>query len=253
LTFRRAADRARERQGELILRIEDLDAPRCKPEYIDAAIEDLQWLGLSWTEGPVFQSQRRPLYLAAWRKLRDGGFIYPCPRSRRDLEAVTAPHEEEPLFPPELRTSATEALRWEEPTGSNWRFQVPDGEIVRFEDGCRGEVARTAGCDFGDFLIWNRDDVPAYELAVVVDDAAMGVTEAVRGADLLTSTCRQLLLYRALGEAPPAFYHCPLVVDAQGRRLAKRDAALTLRTLRAQGLSPGQVLSQAEGRLATSQ
>ncbi len=235
----------------MILRIEDLDAPRCKPEYIDAVLEDLQWLGISWTSGPVFQSRRRSHYLVAWRKLRDGGFIYPCPHSRRDLEAVTAPHEEEPLFPPELRTSTAEALRWEEPTGSNWRFRVPDGESVRFEDRCQGPVARTAGHDFGDFLIWNRDDVPAYELAVVVDDSAMGITEAVRGADLLTSTCRQLLLYRALGELPPAFYHCPLVVDAQGRRLAKRDASLTLRTLRSQGVNPAQVLAQAQASLAT--
>jgi len=115
---------------------------------------------------------------------------------------------------------------------------VPDGEAVEFVDGHYGPTGRVAGVDFGDFLIWNRDNIPAYELAVVVDDIAMGITEVVRGADLLTSTARQLLLYRALGAAAPSFFHCPLVVDAHGRRLAKRTGALALRTLREQGRKP---------------
>jgi glutamyl-tRNA synthetase len=128
-----------------------------------------------------------------------------------------------------------------EPAGVNWRFRVPDGETIVFQDGCCGEVARVAGRDFGDFVVWRRDDVPAYELAVVADDIAMGITEVVRGEDLLTSTARQLLLYRALGAEPPAFYHCPLVRDASGRRLAKRDASLSIRALREAGRTPEEV------------
>jgi glutamyl-tRNA synthetase len=134
-------------------------------------------------------------------------------------------------------------MKHPEPRGRNWRFRVPDGAMIRFRDENFGEISRTALRDFGDFLVWNRDDIPAYELAVVVDDLAMGVTEVVRGADLLTSTARQILIYRALEAAPPAFFHCPLVVK-DGRRLAKRDAALSLRALRARFLV-GDVIAQA--------
>ncbi len=239
-TFHTVAERAR--GGTLVLRIEDLDPLRCKPEFADAAIEDLTWLGLRWQEGPFFQSARRDVHLAVWRRLRDGGFIYPCRRSRKDVTAAAlAPHGEEPIFPPEWRTPVEEAKRWDTPAGVNWRFRVPDGERLAFSDGNLGLVERTALRDFGDFLVWNRDDVPAYELAVVADDIAMQITEVVRGEDLLTSTARQLLVYRALGVAPPAFFHCPLVRDAEGRRLAKRDDALSLRTLREQGWTPEKV------------
>jgi glutamyl-tRNA synthetase len=124
----------------------------------------------------------------------------------------------------------------------NWRFRVPDGETVAFQDGRLGAVEFVAGRDFGDFVVWRRDDVPAYELAVVADDIAMGITEVVRGEDLLVSTARQLLLYRALGAEAPLFHHGPLVRDATGRRLAKRDAALSLRALREAGYSPEAVL-----------
>lgn len=249
LTFRTSYDRAVAAGGGVLLRIEDLDPRRCKPEYTQAALDDLRWLGIAWEGEPVFQSARRDVYLAAWRKLRDGGFLYPCSRSRKDVaEAALAPHEEEPVFPAAWRTPVEEARTWDDPKGINWRFRVPDGETVSFLDGAAGETARVAGTDFGDFLVWNRDDVPAYELAVVADDAAQGVTEAVRGADLLASTCRQLLVYRALGVTPPAFYHAPLVRDAAGRRLAKRDAALTLKALREAGVSPADVLANAAGR-----
>ena len=195
-----------------ILRIDDLDPNRCRPQYADAAIEDLRWLGVGWHEGPFYQSRRRALYLDAWRKLRDAGFIYPCVRSRKDVaRAALAPHNEEPVFPIEWRTPAGEATNRLEPYGCNWRFRVPDEELVGFRDENLGDISRTALRDFGDFLVWNRDDIPAYELAVVVDDLAMGVTEVVRGADLLTSTARQILIYRALQAEPPAFFHCPLV------------------------------------------
>lgn len=243
-TFATARDRATAARGSLLLRIEDLDPQRCKPEYTAAAIEDLEWLGIRCTDGPYFQSLRSEFYLTAWRALRDRGFIYPCQRSRRDVElASQAPHEEEPVFPADWRVPVSEAARWENPAGVNWRFRVPDGETVAFSDGNYGDIAKVAGVDFGDFLVWNRCDVPAYELAVVADDADMRVTEVVRGEDLLISTCRQLLIYRALGFSSPAFFHCPLLRDGEGRRLAKRDAALTLRTLRERGVSPEEVLA----------
>jgi glutamyl-tRNA synthetase len=123
----------------------------------------------------------------------------------------------------------------------NWRFRVPDGEAISFQDGAEGLQTFIAGKDFGDFVVWRNDGVPAYQLAVVVDDAAMGVTEVVRGADLLHSTARQILLYRALGLAEPLFYHCPLLLDESGVRLAKRHAALSLRTLHQKGVAPEQL------------
>ena len=228
----------------MYLRIEDLDPHRCKAEFANAAMEDLNWLGLDWDEKPVVQSERKSLYLEAWKRLREGGFIYPCGKSRRELSSL-APHEDEPVFPVEWRVDTSEAGKYDSPAGVNWRFRVPDGRKIAFDDGYCGRVEKTALQDFGDFLVWNRDDIPAYELAVVVDDIAMKITEVVRGEDLLTSTARQILLYEALGSRPPAWYHCPLVRDAQGIRLAKRTGGLSLRDLRASGKSPGDVLKMA--------
>lgn len=250
-TFWTAFQRAS--SGTLVLRVEDLDPHRCKAEFAGAAMEDLCWLGIRWQEGPDLggphapyeQSARRELYLAAWRRLRDGGYIYPCTRSRKDVAAASlAPHEDEPVFPVEWRTASDTGMNRETPEDCNWRFCVPDHEKIRFEDGLLGEVQRMALRDFGDFVVWNRENIPAYELAVVVDDIAMGITEVVRGADLLTSTARQILIYRALQAGPPAFYHCPLIRDDRGRRLAKRDDALSLRALREQGWTPEQVLKR---------
>ncbi|MGC3992269.1 MAG: tRNA glutamyl-Q(34) synthetase GluQRS [Chthoniobacteraceae bacterium] len=248
-TFAMAAERAR--GGEFLLRIEDLDQMRCKPEFEAAVYEDLRWLGLSWSEGPDVdgpfapyrQSERRAWYLAAWEKLRAGGFIYPCFCSRKDVQqAVTAPHgDDEPVYPGTCRPAVGTISDDQAPGGKTWRFRVPDGERLRFHDEYAGEQQTVAGVDFGDFVIWRRDDVPAYQLAVVADDAAMGITEVVRGDDLRVSTFRQLLLYRALGLTPPRFYHCPLVLDASGRRLAKREDALSLRTLRERGITPEQI------------
>lgn len=244
-TFWKAHERANQFKGVTILRIDDLDPQRCRTNYAEAAMADLKWLGIEWHEGPAYQSRRRELYLNAWRKLRDAGHIYPCIRSRSDVaRAALAPHEEDPIFPIEWRIPAEEGLDCLEPKGTNWRFRVPDGALITFQDGHCGAITRTASRDFGDFLVWNRDDIPAYELAVVVDDLAMGVTEVVRGADLLTSTARQILVYRALNAQPPAFFHCPLLLDKDGRRLAKRNAALSLRSLRAQGYSPEEVIAQ---------
>lgn len=251
-TFVTAWERALAADGEIVLRIEDLDPLRCRPEWSARAIEDLAWLGIRWSEGPYFQSERRAVYEQAWRALRDADLIYPSTVSRRELrDAAHAPHEDEeaaePVFPPELRAERGAGSAATSPAGTVWRFRVPDGEVVRFTDAIRGAQAFTAGVDFGDFVVWRKDDVPAYELAVVADDVAMRITEVVRGEDLLLSTARQLLVYRALGATPPAWCHLPLVRDAEGRRLAKRHDALSVRELRARGLTPGEVLALAGG------
>lgn len=249
-TFVAAYRRALHAGGSVILRIEDLDPLRCRPEFAERAIEDLAWLGVRWTEGPIFQSRRRAVYESAWRALRDAGAIYPSTVSRKELrDAAHAPHEDdedaEPIFPPELRGPADAARERESPAGVVWRFRVPDGETIRFVDATYGAQSFTAGVDFGDFVIWRKDDVPAYELAVVADDIDTHITEVVRGEDLLRSTARQLLVYRALSARPPAWCHLPLVRDAHGKRLAKRHDALSVRALRASGHTPEQVLALA--------
>ena len=254
-TFAVAAARAG--SAGLVLRIEDLDGPRCRPEFTAAAMEDLRWLGLEWTEGPdiggphppYVQSERAAWYLEVWRRLEATGLIYPSPHSRRDVEAAAAaPHEGEPIFPPALRPAGRE--RAAAPGGVPWRFRAPDGRTIEFHDGLQGRVTRTAGVDFGDFVVWRRDDLAAYELAVVADDHAMEIAEVVRGEDLLTSTARQLLLFEALGWPPPAFAHAPLVCDATGRRLAKRTGGLAIRELRAAGWTAADVLHQPVATLA---
>ncbi len=248
-TFLIAAERAK--GGVLVLRNEDLDPHRSKALYVDAFLEDLAWLGIVWQEGPGIggpfgpyaQSARKEHYLDAWKKLKDAGFIYPCERSRKEIQqaALHAPHDDEPLYPTVYRPEAELVFGQKAPGGVNWRFRVPDGERIEFEDQRLGLQHYVAGEDFGDFLVWNRDDIPAYELAVVVDDHKMQVSEVVRGEDLLKSTARQLLLYRALGYQAPCFYHAPLVCDENGQRLAKRTEALSLRALRAKGHSPENV------------
>jgi len=259
-TFWVAAQRAAEHGGQLILRNEDLDPQRCRAEFVSAMVEDLRWLGIRWTEGPdcggefgpYAQSERRAWYLDAWRKLRDQGAIYPCTCSRKDVaQAAGAPNEgdDEPIYPGTcrpgrhpVRTAEAAVPAWfDEPKGVNWRFRVPDGEAIRFTDLHMGPQCMVAGSDFGDFIVWRRDDVPAYQLAVVVDDAAMRITEVVRGADLLTSTARQILLFRTLGLSVPDYYHCDLVRDETGMRLAKRHDASSIRRLRELGWTAEQV------------
>jgi glutamyl-tRNA synthetase len=254
-TFALAAERARRDGGILVYRTEDLDASRCRPEFADAAMADLRWLGLDWQEGPdvggpcgpYVQSQRQPWFAEVWRRLQATGVIYPCDKSRQDVaRALTAPHAEddaEPIFPPALRPALGLGREAREPGAQNWRFRVPDGETIAFIDALCGPRAFVAGRDFGDFLVWRRDGFPAYELAVVADDQAMGITEVVRGADLLLSTARQLLIYRALGWTAPSWAHAPLIMDAEGRRLAKRTAGLAIRELRAAGRTPAEVLT----------
>jgi glutamyl-tRNA synthetase len=241
-----AFSRAREANGYLIFRDEDLDPLRCKREFADAAMHDLRRLGLYWDAGPDIagpeapyrQSERMSIFLDAWNRLHSGSFIYPCTASRKDVaEALHAPHgnDGEAIFPTSLRPILAAGRQASSPGAVNWRFRVPDGRRVFFDDLRCGPQVFVAGQDFGDFLIWRKDGYPSYELAVVADDAAMGITEVVRGQDLLLSTARQLLLYEALAYTPPSFYHCPLITDQDGRRLAKRDGATTLRTLWASG------------------
>ncbi len=233
-TFRAAWQRAREAGGLVRLRIEDLDPERCKPEHISRVLDDLRFLGLDWDGEPVYQSQRRSLYLDTWKRLKAADLIYPCTRSRRELrDMVQAPHEDEelaePIYPTAWRPPPGSGNAYLSPAGVNWRFRVPDGERITYTDARHGTLTYTAGVDFGDFGVWRRDNVPAYELAVVTDDIAMGITEVVRGEDLLISTARQILLYRALGARPPAWCHEPLVRDSQGRRLAKRHPGYEVR------------------------
>ena len=254
-TFWIAAQRAIENHGTLILRNEDLDPQRSRAEFARAMMEDLRWLGIRWSEGPdcggpygaYSQSERRTHYLEAWRQLRERGFLYPCVCSRKDLaQSASAPNDtdDEPLYPGTCR-ERKDVAEFMEPAGVNWRFRVPDGESVEFADLNLGRQRYVAGSDFGDFLVWRRDDVPAYQLAVVVDDAAMRITEVVRGADLLKSTARQLLLMRALGYAAPDYFHCELLRDGDGVRLAKRHDALSIRHLREGGMTAEKVLEMA--------
>jgi glutamyl/glutaminyl-tRNA synthetase len=261
-TFWIAQQRAEVAGGTLILRNEDLDHSRCRPEFVSAMFEDLRWFGFHWSEGPdvggphapYIQSARMSHYIAAFERLRNAGLIYPCTCSRQDvLRALTAPHhgDDEPIYPGTCRP-ALASQNIEHPTfntqhpialraGVNWRFRVREGSTIRFIDLARGPQCEIAGEHFGDFLIWRKDDFPAYQLACVMDDATMEITEVVRGADLIGSTFRQLLLYRALEFTPPAFYHCDLVTDEHGVRLAKRHDALSLRAFRESGASPEQL------------
>lgn len=244
-TFRTAQLRAENARGRLLLRNEDLDPQRSKPEFVQAMVEDLAWLGITWEPPMISQSERTSLYLAAFERLLASGYVYPCRCSRRDLARMMhAPHEEmddEPVYDGRCRP-AGEVLSRDLERGVNYRFRVPDGDAIEFADGNLGRQSFTAGVDFGDFLVWRKDGLPSYQLACVVDDAEMQITEVVRGADLLKSTVRQMLLQRSLGQPGVEYFHTRLLTDEHGARLAKRHDALALRTLRQQGQSSADVL-----------
>ncbi len=265
-TFFIAHQRARAANGTLYLRDEDIDPQRCRPEFSAAMREDLLWLGLTW-DAELRQSDRLPLYLTALDQLLAAGLAYPCSCSRRDLALSThAPHEDpaaeaddEPIYNNRCRPTGSVAnltgpltdLSNARRPRRTYRFRTPDHTPITFTDLHAGTQTFTTSTDFGDFLIWrkpltsNPSDIglPSYQLACVVDDALTAITEVVRGRDLLKSTARQILLQRALSYPTPAYFHCDLMRDSSGVRLAKRHDALALRTLRANGLSPSDILA----------
>lgn len=266
-TFWEATRRAKAAGGRLLLRNDDLDTGRCRAEFVVGMEEDLRWLGIGWEGARVTQTERLARYREGLRRLRERGLIYPCYRSRKEVaEAVSAPHEggaeDEPIFPVALRPpegvdgrelSLDEGGREEVGGGGgdgwrvNWRFRVKEGEKVGFCDGRLGWQEAEAGRDFGDFLVWRKDGVPSYQLACAVDDAELGITEVVRGEDLVKSTFRQVLLLEAWGVRRPEYFHCALVRDGEGVRLAKRHDALSLRAMRERGVGVAEILAQFVG------
>jgi glutamyl-tRNA synthetase len=232
---------ARSQGGRVLLRIEDIDSPRVKPESIRQIFDDFQWLGFDWDEGPYVQTERLPRYEAALDELKRRELVYPCTCTRSDIErAASAPHleHEGPIYPGTCRNRSAADAHSLGSRSFAWRVRTTAAPLT-WDDGFRGPQALDVG---GDFVVWKSATpvsrpTPAYQLAVVVDDAAMGVNEAVRGDDLVPSTPRQLLLYQLFGWTPPRFYHVPLVVGADGRRLAKRHGDTRVSTLRAGGLS----------------
>jgi glutamyl-tRNA synthetase len=242
----------RSRGGTFVWRVEDLDGPRVVPGLAAAQMEDLAWLGLDWDEGPdvggphapYAQSERSGLYEAALRQLAAAGRLFPCRLSRRDLQAVaSAPHGgEEAPYPASLRPESLDPDWFERLCGmargdAAIRFRVDD-RPGSFTDRVFGPRTERVDLAVGDFVLKRRDGLYAYQLAVVVDDLAMGIDDVVRGSDLLASTARQLQLIAALGGAPPAYAHVPLMVSPRGEKLSKRDQGLTLRSLREAGASP---------------
>ena len=245
---------ARQKGGRVVLRIEDLDTARCPRRYAEQMIEDLRWLGLLWDEGPdvggpdgpYFQSERTALYQAALERLEEQGLVYPCFCTRAELHAASAPHREDGqvIYPGTCRdlTPAQAAAKARESGRSPaLRIRVPDRETA-FTDGHMGRYEENLARDCGDFLLRRSDGMFAYQLAVVADDGAMGVNQVVRGRDLLSSTPRQILLYRLLGYPVPEFGHTPLLLASDGRRLSKRDGDQCLSGILSRGYSPRDVV-----------
>ena len=233
------------RNGEMVLRIEDLDPDRCRPEYTETLKDDLRWLGLDWDREQTPQSQRTDAYAEAFGWLEQQGLVYPCYCSRGELHAASAPHASDGrLIYAGTCRNLTAAERNEKTKVPAWRLKVPHREYG-FKDGLQGHYSENLAEECGDFIIRRADGVYAYQLAVVADDAEGGITQVVRGMDLLDSTPRQLYLYELLGKEPPEFYHVPLLLSADGRRLSKRDRDLDLGVLR-QKYTPEEIL----GRLA---
>jgi len=236
------------RDGILLCRVEDLDGPRVKEGAVEQALDDLRWLGLDWDGEPVLQSLRVPRIELALGHLRSRGLVYPCTCTRSEIERAQSAPQEGPdhgvPYPGTCRGRFADADEARAATGREpaWRFRLPDDARVRFDDLVHGEVEVDVAADCGDFVVAKRDGQPAYQLAVVVDDADFGVTEVLRGDDLLTSTARQLLLQRALELPSPRWAHVPLVLGPDGRRLAKRHGDTRLAWYRERGIRAERVV-----------
>ncbi|MGB0580571.1 MAG: tRNA glutamyl-Q(34) synthetase GluQRS [Limisphaerales bacterium] len=253
-TFWLAHQRASQASGEILLRIDDLDGPRCRPEFVAAAIEDLRWFGLDWDGEPITQSAREASYQDALLQLARIGQLYPCFCSRKDIQqAAAAPQEgdDETIYPGTCRPpdpTPIDVSTWDQfqsefnqPRDGRvpcWRYRLPFEELIQFTDANFGAQTFQVGRSFGDFVAWRRDGLPSYQLACVVDDAELEITEVVRGKDLLASTARQLCIYHDLALNPPKWWHAELLRDENGQRLAKRHESLNLRTLREAGANP---------------
>ena len=234
----------RSQNGSFILRIEDLDIRAHNPQYTSLLLDDLQWLGLTWDRGPFFQSERTELYQEALLKLKQQELLYPCFCSRADLHAAQAPHASDGTYVyartcRNLSKSEREELAKHKIPAT--RIRVPN-KTYAFEDKVYGQTSQNLFKLCGDFIVQRADEIFAYQLAVVVDDADMGVTEVVRGSDLLSSTPRQLYLQDVLGLSHPTYAHLPLLVAPDGRRLSKRNHDLDLGVLRSQGKTPEEIL-----------
>lgn len=236
---------ARQRGWRVVLRVEDLDTPRVKPGVVDQTVRTLAWLGLDWDEGPHLQAADLGPYRAAMRELASRGLAYPCELTRGEIQAAASAPQEgddgEIRFPPELRPHPiTPAPFTDEQT--NWRFVTPPGAVA-FRDRFAGEVAIDPSETVGDFVLWTKRGCPSYQLAVVIDDHRQGVTEVVRGNDLLDSAARQICLSRALGlAAEPTYTHLPLVRGADGKRLAKRHGDTRLTSYEGAGIGAERVI-----------
>ena len=244
---------ARAAGGRVVLRMEDLDAPRMMPGAAEQIVSDLTWLGLDWDEHAPNQSSRAPAYQAALEALSATQSVFACTHTRLDLLSLaSAPHgpEGHPPYPAHWRTQPLAAAELDNPEGLDAavRFMVPEG-LVQFTDACQGPQQQNVLAEVGDFVLRRRDGVFAYQLACVVDDAAQGITHVVRGADLLLSTPRQILLHQALGTPVPHYAHVGLVVNAEGLKLSKRDGAVSIAQLRQAGTTPGQIVQWAASSL----
>ena len=225
---------ARKNGGLWRLRIEDLDRQRCKPEYTQQLLDDLQWLGLTWDREVMFQSQRDNVYQLAYERLYKQGLVYDCYCRRADLHAASAPHATDGtvIYSGHCRNLTQNERQFLSQTRLPAKRIATDNALISFVDGQYGLQQCRLASDCGDFIIQRADGNFAYQLAVVVDDAAMGITEVVRGRDLLSSTHQQLFLYKKLDFCPPQFFHIPLLLDAEGRRLSKRNKDMDMGILR---------------------
>jgi glutamyl-tRNA synthetase len=247
---------ARRAGGGFVLRVEDLDQPRVRPGATARMLADLRWLGIDWDEGPdvggpfgpYYQSERQALYADALATLRSQGLLYPCYCSRAELARLAsapAPGEDAPRYPGTCRALSAKELQQHERAGRRpaWRVRLPE-DILHFTDMLAGPQMQDVAATVGDIIVQRSDGIIAYQLAVVVDDGWMGITQVVRGADLLASTPRQILLGRLLGWPQPTYAHVPLLTDATGAKLSKRERATGLDPLRAAGMAPEAVIGQ---------